>query len=441
MPIDVVFPQIYDPQTAQLLLIQQQFAKFERLSPREQSTLVSQQLSRLVQHASKYSTFWRDRLNCLKNGAPFHDLPPLTRADIQQQGDSIKAYSPEMNSRNCKLFSTSGSTGMPVSVDHYLPVYNPVYKALGIREMHWHKRDQSRDIIVIKDAPDSDQADWGTTGISTGSIGKMYVRNLLNYSPEDLWEWLKSQEAPYLATTPSMAIRLAQLACEDHSHSKRFEQVITFSEVVTPECRALVREAFNARVVDRYSCEELGWIALQCPVHDHYHALSASTIVEIVDENLRQVKPGESGKILLSSLHSYAMPLIRYDIGDYAVAGEQCDCGIQLPVISKILGRERSFLRLPDGSVRLAGLVGEYWLEIAPVDEYRLVQYADDEVEAFVVCRRKLADTELAAMKKMLGQVLHPKLEIVVTQVQSIDRGNGRKKIDVIRLDYLRQKS
>ena len=50
----------------------------------------------------------------------------------------------------------------------------------------------------------------------------------------------------------------------------------------------------------------------------------------------------------------------------------------------------RSFIRLPNGTTRLARLTGEYWRSLAPVREYRLVQYADGEIEAFVTTERSL---------------------------------------------------
>ena len=87
----------------------------------------------------------------------------------------------------------------------------------------------------------------------------------------------------------------------------------------------------------------------------------------------------------------------------------------QIPVVKEILGRQRSFIHLPDGSTRLARLTGEYWRDIAPVGEYRVVQYADNLVEAFVTSPRPLLPAELEAMKQMLRRVLHADLTILVT--------------------------
>jgi phenylacetate-CoA ligase len=121
--------------------------------------------------------------------------------------------------------------------------------------------------------------------------------------------------------------------------------------------------------------------------------------VEIVDDDNRAVAPGQEGRVLVTSMHSHAMPIIRYDIGDRAIAGARCDCGISLPVITQILGRQRSLIELPDGTSRLARLTGEHWRAIAPV---------------------------------------HADLNVTVTQVEQIDWESRWKRIDVARVDRLR---
>jgi phenylacetate-CoA ligase len=261
---------------------------------------------------------------------------------------------------------------------------------------------------------------------------------MVQYSPEELFAWVRDVKPAYLTTTPSMALRLATIALGRNGERIPIRQIITFSETVTDECRNLCRTAFGARITDRYSCEELGWIALQCPKHDHYHILASNVIAEVVDDANRPCEPGVPGRVLVTSLHSYAMPMLRYDIGDYAELGEACDCGINLPVMKRIHGRQRSFITLPDGSSRLARLTGEHWREIAPVSEYRLVQYRDGLVEAFVVCERAVSAAETASMEAMIRRVLGPVADIKITHTHVIDWGHRTKRIDVMQLDRLR---
>ena len=126
---------------------------------------------------------------------------------------------------------------------------------------------------------------------------------------------------------------------------------------------------------------------------------------------------------------------IRYEIGDIAEMGEGCDCGTNLPVISRILGRERSFIQLPDGSLRLARLTGEHWRQHAPIREYRVVQYKDGIVEAIIVPERPLSAQETANLKSMLAETLGHPFPIVITETEAIHWQSRWKRHDVMRLN------
>jgi phenylacetate-CoA ligase len=442
------FPRILPPAAAVVLDVHRQLEMFERLAPDAQRRICARQLGLLVGHARRHSTFWRDRLP-LRDGTPqaeqpgtgifrLRDLPVLARGELQDAFEAMRAHAPGWQADAIHPVSTSGSTGRPVRVERFLPRYGPIHAAILLTDNRWHGRDANLPIAAIVDAPDGKLPAWDDIARMFGYEGPTHVRNLVEHDPGSLLSWLQEVRPTYLATTPAMLGRLAELSLGGGGKVE-LSQVITFGETVKPELRGLVREAFGARVTDRYSCEEVGAIALQCPRHDHYHVMLASVLVEIVDERGRACGPGVPGRVLLTGLHSFALPLIRYEVGDYAEWGGPCDCGITLPVIGKIWGRERSFIRLGDGTLRLARLTGEYWRAIAPVREYRVVQYGDGLVEAFVTCGRALTEAERGAMVEMLRRVLDAELRILVTQTHAIDWGSRWKREDVLRVDRLRE--
>ena len=98
----------------------------------------------------------------------------------------------------------------------------------------------------------------------------------------------------------------------------------------------------------------------------------------------------------------------------------------------------RSFIRLPNGTTRLARLTGEYWRSLAPVREYRLLQYADGEIQAFVTTERSLLATELHALENRLLSRLHPDIKVRITPLARIEWEARWKRLDVLRLDRLR---
>ncbi|HQD81753.1 MAG TPA: AMP-binding protein [Quisquiliibacterium sp.] len=431
-----VFPRIPSPQTAQALHLAEQLESLARGPVAAQRAVQGRQLAALLRHARAHAPFWRARIDeATRRGngqLQFDALPVLTRADPQTHFEQLRARSDELDARAISTARTSGSTGVPVAVERYAPLHEALYRAVMALEDRWSGRDGDTVTAVVRDAPDRAPTAGETWD---GHRRATHVRNLIAHTPQALLDWLRAVRPTDLVTTPAMARRIAALALDDGGGPLPLQRVLTFGEVVDADTRHLVRAAFGARIVDRYTCEETGWIALQCPRHDHLHVLSGSVLVEIVDDAGRPCRPGEVGQVLLTGLHSFAMPLLRYALGDLAEAGGPCDCGLHLPVIRRVLGRERSFLRMPDGRLRLARLTGEHWRAVAPVREYRLVQYGDGLVEAFVTAARPLSPAELDALGAMLRTTLDPGLQIVVTPCDSLAPLARWKHIDVLRVD------
>ena len=100
-----------------------------------------------------------------------------------------------------------------------------------------------------------------------------------------------------------------------------------------------------------YACQEIGSIACECNTAAHHHVTAENALVEIVDEQGRDVAPGGRGRVVVTGLYNYAMPFIRYEVGDIAVAGTgPCACGRTLPIIRRIEGRTRNVFVFRDGT-------------------------------------------------------------------------------------------
>ena len=173
--------------------------------------------------------------------------------------------------------------------------------------------------------------------------------------------------------------------------------------MVTDETREIVREGLGAKIIENYSSQETGLIAAQCPKHDHLHVLSSVTLVEIVDENNEPCSVEQPGRVLVTSMQSYGMPLIRYEIGDIAEWGAPCDCGITLPVIKKIWGRTRHMITHPDGRTTYTRLftVNDFE-DVWNIEEYRFVLHQGTIIAAQLKVRDP--STELARCITELAQ-------------------------------------
>jgi len=129
-----------------------------------------------------------------------------------------------------------------------------------------------------------------------------------------------------------------------------------------------------------------------------------------------------------TSLHNFAIPLIRYDLRDHAEAGGPCPCGRGLPTIARILGRNRNMLRLPGGGERWPLVGFDRYREIAPIRQYQLIQHTLEEIEARFVTDRALSEDEEARLGAVIRSALGHPFRVSFTYFESeIPRGAGGK--------------
>jgi phenylacetate-CoA ligase len=189
--------------------------------------------------------------------------------------------------------------------------------------------------------------------------------------------------------------------------------------------------------VDIYTCEEAGYLALQCPVSGDYHVQSENIILEIVDEQGAPCPSGQIGQVLITSLHNFATPLIRYEVGDLAEFGEPCACGRGLPVIRRIHGRKRSRLRLPSGE-SLFPYLGEHGditrATGVKLKQFQCVQHSLEEVELKLVSERPLDAAEQATVGALMQRNLGHAFRIHFSFPEEIPRGPTGKYEDFLSL-------
>ena len=149
--------------------------------------------------------------------------------------------------------------------------------------------------------------------------------------------------------------------------------VICTAEKMYPHHTSLFKEVFNCPVVDEYGSSENGVIAFQCK-EGNMHMMSDHLCIEFLDENDQPVKAGELGRIVVTDLSSYAMPLVRYDIGDMGrPSDKECGCGVGLPLMEIVEGRKEDFIRNEEGKLIHAAYLC-YTLKDDSVHEFKMYQ-------------------------------------------------------------------
>jgi phenylacetate-CoA ligase len=439
----IAFPRFLPEQQLLVRDLYRQMRAFETAPAEEQRATQAAQLSRLLMHAHAHSPFWRARIDTagidparVDNVACLASLPILTRADVQEHAPAMRARTANMTEADLVVHSTSGSTGQPVRVEKLASVYVPLYQAMELVDQSWHGRDPRKTLgVCIPGIGVVDDGVWGPPVAWFEQVGRAYAFDFQRATPEDLYERLVRHRPAYVSIPPVGVLALAE-AAELHGGAPTVEQFITSMGTVTPAVREAARTTFGARVTDRYSCEECGLLALQCPQHDHYHVAAATVIIEVVDDDGAACPPGKMGRVLITCLHGYAMPLIRYELGDLAAWGAPCDCGITLPVLKEVAGRTRDLITMPDGKRRvLVANLGFLGIPNVDVRQHEVRLYTCGTAELRVRCRQPLGADGRERLRAILAGLVGEGIPIVVTETHDLSWAGNAKRRDLVRMD------
>ena len=206
----------------------------------------------------------------------------------------------------------------------------------------------------------------------------------------DQVDFLQRMRPDYIQTHPNTLQLIIRHCLNAGIDPAPVRAVWTLGERVDDALREACRQVLGARIVNDYTTGETGYVALQCPEHTHFHVLSETNLVEILDDDGHPCRPGEIGRVIITPLHNYAMPLLRYEVGDRAELGPACPCGRGLPVLNAIIGRSNDFLTLPDGRIRRTDLRHYSLARITAILEYQIVQTARDGIEIRMVVAHPL---------------------------------------------------
>jgi len=438
-----VWPAIAEGQTATLAALMLQLERSQFYPPEVLFAHQREQLKAVFAHAKENVPFYTERF--AKAGfdprgditpETIRRLPVLTRLEFQQGGDGTVAK--RFPAKHGKAFQirTSGTTGRPVVLSK-TPFSQLIWSATEIRGHLWHRRDVRGKLAVIRwvekpkaMAPAGSKVNsWGHPAAlffpATGPVAVLNIASKL----EDQAEWLIRENPDYLLSYASNILALAEFFERNGYTLPRLREISTVSEVVTDGLRQTCRRVWNVPVVDSYSCEEAGYLALQCSHHTHYHVQAENVYLEVVDDKGDPCAAGEVGRVVITTLHNFSSPLIRYEVGDYAEVGNPCPCGRGLPVITRILGRQRNRLVLPNGDTEFPylGEHKEYQAITDAVRQFQFIQRSVDEIEQKLVVSKPLTREQEEAMKALIVRSLGHPFRVTLTYHDDIPRGASGK--------------
>lgn len=208
--------------------------------------------------------------------------------------------------------------------------------------------------------------------------------------------------------------------------------VITTSEKLTAEMRAVMEEAYRCRVFEEYSTVENALFASECE-KGRLHVSPDVGVVEILHPDGTACKPGEVGEVVTTCLMRGFQPFIRYRLGDLATwDDEPCPCGRAMPVLKEVVGRIEDVVIGPDGRemVRFHGI----FVDQPHVCEGQIVQEALDRITVRIVTAPGFGMEDERDIVRRIQQRMGSRVTVRVECVESIPRSSSGKYKSVVSL-------
>jgi len=392
------------------------------------------QLQNLLQHAAQHSAFWRERIGRknIKN-ANLAELPILTRSDVVRQVETEGSLL--QGTIATSKHATSGSSGTPVRF--FISEMNAQYNfARTAAQYLMERRDLTLNRTRFISAPHRNDAGFSVEKTDTWldplsalfKVGKNKEISHLRPNRDLLFKELAKDPIGYLVVQP----RLVEALFFDRDVSFLSEHGTKMFIPISEEAEKGLRDKFATAGIPvraTYSSEEVGCIAVECmDCHGTYHVAQSNVIVEADASNSMIVEGKRLGRVLVTHLHSYATPFVRYDIGDVATLSQACGCGHDGPVLSNIYGRNKRLLRHADGSVAPFLIKSENMLKIVKCDEYRIRQTSLDIIEVQIGGVDQLSDEQIILLT-ILFREHAGEFQLRISATKTIDWGNDTKRL------------
>lgn len=394
----------------------------------------SAQLRNLLSHAAGNSPFWKKRIGVhLNKSEVLTHLPPLTRSDLSLQYNNEPSLIKEGPNVRVMSGQTSGSTGVPTRFN-YTSANVTFNRARSTAQYFYEGRPLNRNKTMQSTLSLSEEQDIlvETFGSWLGPLETVFesgtfrtVRSKVTAGVDTVFQKCMGAPAGYWVSLPRLFDVAISQGFSKEVLNLGIEMFIPRGEAVTDTTREFFASA-NIPIRATYSSEELGMIGSECPKFPGvYHVCTSNVIVEAVP-----LQPGgEFKQLLVTHLHSYATPLIRYEVGDVGDVAPGCACGHSGPTITHLNGRKSALLKLANGTVRPLSVRAGHLARVVTLDEYRIRQTGINLLIAEISRATPFGADEIERFSAFLAEVAGPEFTIEVRTVPVIDWGTSPKRL------------
>lgn len=410
-------------------------------------------LKKLIYQAYHHVPYYRDLFDSLKlepsdiqTIEDLSKLPLLTKQNVRENL-YFDMLSDNHNKKKILKVTTSGSTGEPFvcfADKHQLEIR----WASTLRSMEWAGYQFGDKQIRL----------WHQTlGMSVTQVIREYLDAVFNrrsfipafeMSDENLKRFAKKLEQvkPILIDGYAESFNFLAHYLKNYDFKKIHPKgIISSAQMLPPQSRKIIEEKFGCKVFDKYGSREFSGIAYECDAHDGHHVIAESYVVEILKNGV-PAKPGEIGEVVITDLNNYCMPMIRYRVGDLAVAMDNktvCACGRGLPRIGEIEGRVQAIIVGSNGRYIPGTFFAHFFKDYDYViRQYQVSQEEVGKLNLKIIKAHRFNEESITEiikkLKEFLGHETHIELEYV-DQIKMVRTGKHQGSISKVKFDFQKE--
>ncbi len=427
-----------------------QLKQTERLTREQLDELQDRRLQRLVHHAYTHVPYYRNRMieagirpEDIRTREDLQRLPMLGKDDVRRNL-YFDLFADDHRKKDMHRISTSGSTGEPFTTyadRHQLEMrFATTLRALewtgwrmGDRQARlWHQTLGMSKTQVFRERVDA-----------------FFMRRLFipafEISPENLEKFVSQirEHEPVLVDGYAESLNfLASYVREGGNPGFSPKAMMSSAQALPENVLQDIEDGFKTRVFDKYGSREFSGIAYQCDRSRDHHVMDESYIVEILVDG-RPAEPGEVGEIVITDLHNFSVPLIRYRIGDLATAVDNeapCACGRHLSRIGRIEGRTQAIVHCGNG----VWIPGTFFAHFFKDYEYsirffQIVQHEPGAFDLLIVKNRQFSETSFEEMMRKLREYIGDETVVdtkFVDEIPLVRTGKRSPVVSSVRQDF-----
>ena len=384
------------------------------LSADEIADLQWRKLERLVAHCWEHVPYYRARWTQtgiedprdIGNVDDYARLPVLSKQDVRDNFEQLKSS----RHRGKLLYKTTGgSTGEPLRIGYTRESYER-RTAVMLRGYGWARAKLGRRALHL----------WGVApqGIKERMRHALFNRRMLDiYSMSDanMHEYAREidrHQPEIIVSYVASIVRLSQWLLDNGVRVHTPKAVLCAAEPLYDYQRKLIEQAFGCPAYNTYGCREFMLIASECEQRDGLHVNADHLRVELGEQIFASAEQGIPRQVLVTDLHNYGVPLLRYANGDMASDRQgACACGRGLPMLDKVEGRSMDALRTPQGHY-----VGEFlehlMFDTPGIARFQAIQSRLDAIDISIVRQAHFRESCLERIRTSMQETFGDGVEL-----------------------------